>query len=69
MFRDRLATDQCSSISLDLTYDLWCFRLGLDEFEKKFGGKQFNDPANVEKNRALNENILKRLKQIVMLVM
>lgn len=47
----------------------WCFRLGLDKIENKFGGKRFKDPANVEKNRILNENILKRLKQIGMLVM
>ena len=47
----------------------WCFRLGLEKFEKKLGDQRFNDPANVEKNRALNENILKRLKQIVVLVM
>lgn len=42
---------------------------GLDRIEKKFGGDRFNNPENAEKNKALNANILKRLKQVGMLVM
>jgi len=44
------------------------YSLGLDRIEKKFGGDRFNNPENLEKNRKLNENILKRLKQVGMLV-
>ena len=40
------------------------FFLGLDKLEKRFGGERFNNPENEEKNRKLNENILKRLKQV-----
>lgn len=42
---------------------------GLDKIEKKFGGERFNDPANAEKNKKMNANILKRLKQVGGLVM
>ncbi|MCJ1456930.1 hypothetical protein MMC28_007296 [Mycoblastus sanguinarius] len=41
----------------------------LDRIEKKFGGDRFNNPDNAEKNKAMNENILKRLKQVGMMVM
>ena len=43
--------------------------LGLDKVERKFGGERFSNPANAEKNKALNANILKRLKQVGKLVM
>lgn len=36
----------------------------LDKLEHKFGGARFNDPANDAKNRALNQNIAKRLMSI-----
>jgi len=42
---------------------------GLTRSNTNLGGKRFNDPANAGKNRKLNENILKRAKQIGMLVM
>jgi len=42
---------------------------GLDKLEKKFGGERFNNQENAEKNRAMNANILKRLKQVGMMVM
>ena len=42
---------------------------GLDKIEKKFGGERFNNPENAEKNKAMNANILKRLKQVGMMVM
>lgn len=41
----------------------------LDRIEKKFGGDRFNNPDNDEKNKALNENILKRAKQVMGMVM
>ncbi|KAK4697703.1 hypothetical protein P7C71_g420, partial [Lecanoromycetidae sp. Uapishka_2] len=41
----------------------------LDRIEKKFGGDRFNNPDNVEKNKALNANILKRIKQVGMMAM
>lgn len=41
----------------------------LDRIEKKFGGDRFNNPENDEKNKALNENILKRAKQVMGMVM
>lgn len=41
----------------------------LDRIEKKFGGDRFNNHDNDAKNKALNENILKRLKQVGTLVM
>ncbi|CAF9942366.1 MAG: hypothetical protein ALECFALPRED_009715 [Alectoria fallacina] len=41
----------------------------LDRIEKKFGGDRFNNPENADKNKALNENILKRVKQVMGLVM
>jgi hypothetical protein len=37
--------------------------------EKKFGGERFNNPENAEKNKALNANILKRLKQVAKMAM
>jgi hypothetical protein len=44
------------------------YSLGLDKIEKKFGGERFNNPQNAEKNRRLNANILRRVKQVGMLV-
>lgn len=41
---------------------------GLDRIEKKFGGERFNNPANAEKNARMNQKILKRVKQVGMLV-
>ena len=43
--------------------------LVLDRIEKKFGGERFNNPENAEKNKALNANILKRVKQVMGMVM
>lgn len=40
----------------------------LDRIEKKFGGERFNNPDNAEKNKALNANILKRVKQVMGMV-
>lgn len=45
------------------------FTIVLDRIEKKFGGDRFNNPENADKNKALNENILKRVKQVMGLVM
>ncbi|KAF6225233.1 hypothetical protein HO133_010430 [Letharia lupina] len=41
----------------------------LDRIEKKFGGDRFNNPENAEKNKELNANILKRVKQVMGMVM
>ena len=45
------------------------FTIVLDRIEKKFGGDRFNNPENAEKNKALNANILKRVKQVMGMVM
>ena len=45
------------------------FTLGLDKIERKFDGERFKNPANAEKNKALNANILKRLTQVGKMVM
>ena len=45
------------------------FTIVLDRIERKFGGERFNNPANAEKNKALNANILKRLTQVGKMVM
>lgn len=41
----------------------------LDRIEKKFGGDRFNNPANLEKNRKLNDSIARKLKQVAKIVM
>jgi len=43
----------------------------LDRIEKKFGGERFDEtkhPENAAKNKALNENIIKKLKQVMQIV-
>lgn len=44
------------------------YKIVLDRIEKKFGGERFNNPDNAEKNKALNANILKRVKQVMGMV-
>jgi hypothetical protein len=41
---------------------------GLERIEKKFGGERFTNPNNDVKNEALNENIIKKLKYVMTLV-
>lgn len=42
--------------------------LGLEKIEQKFGGERFTNHDNDVKNAALNENIIKKLKYVGMLV-
>ncbi|KAJ9612067.1 hypothetical protein H2200_003662 [Cladophialophora chaetospira] len=41
----------------------------LDKIEKKFGGERFNNPANYEKNKKLNDSLILKLKQVMKVVM
>ena len=41
----------------------------LDRIEKKFGGERFNNPANYEKNKKLNDSLILKLKQLMKVVM
>jgi len=40
----------------------------LEKIEKKFGGERFSNHDNDVKNKALNENIVKKAKYVGMLV-
>ena len=46
-----------------------CLRIVLDRMEKKFFGERFNNPENADKNKELDANILKRVKQVMGMVM
>ena len=37
--------------------------------ERKFGGERFNNPNNEAKNRAMNQKLSKRLKQVAKMAM
>lgn len=41
----------------------------LDKLERKFGGERFNNPNNEAKNRAMNQKLSKRIKQVAKMAM
>ena len=41
----------------------------LDKLERKFGGERFNDPNNEAKNRAMNQKLSKRIRQVAKMAM
>lgn len=63
-----LATD-CRSTNITFLICFFVSTIVLDRIEKKFGGDRFNNPENAEKNKELNANILKRVKQVMGMVM